>query len=75
MNMLDVTNGDWVKIVGFRGGWGMQRQLIQLGLLPGNTVRIIQSAPFHGPLLVEVDGREVVIGRNIARHILVEKIA
>jgi ferrous iron transport protein A len=53
----------------------MQRHFMQLGFLPGNTARIIRMAPFHGPLLVEVDGREIVIGRNIARHILVEEIA
>jgi len=45
-----------------------------MGFLPGNTARIIRNAPFHGPLLIEVDGREIVIGRNVARHILVEDI-
>ena len=52
----------------------MQRHFMQLGFLPGNNARIIRMAPFHGPLLVEVGGREIVIGRNIARHILVEEL-
>ncbi len=74
MNFLQVKNGTWVRIIGFHGGWGMQRRFMQLGFLPGNTARIIRMAPFRGPLLVEVDGREIVIGRNVARHILVEEV-
>lgn len=52
----------------------MQRHFMQIGFLPGNSARIIRKAPLKGPLLIEVDGREIVIGRNVARHILVEEI-
>ncbi|MHB8806973.1 MAG: FeoA family protein [Anaerolineaceae bacterium] len=75
MTFLDVKNDTWIRIIGFQGGNGMQRHFMQLGFLPGNTARIIRMAPFHGPLLVEVDGREIVIGRNIAHHILVEEMS
>jgi len=74
MNLLQIKNGRWVKVVGFRGGHGMERRLSQLGFIPGNKIRIIRSAPFHGPLLVQVEGREVVLGRGVAEHILVEYI-
>ena len=72
MNLLQVNNGRWVIIRRFLGGRGMEMRLSQLGFLPGNKIRIVRSAPFRGPLLVHVEGREVVIGRGIARHILVE---
>ena len=52
----------------------MQRRLAQLGFLPGNKVRIIRVAPFHGPLILEVEGREIVLGRRVASHIYVEYI-
>jgi len=52
----------------------MQRRLSQLGFLPGNKIRIIRSAPFHGPLLIAVEGREIVLGRGVAAHIIVEYI-
>ena len=74
MNLLKVKNGRWVRVTNFRGGWGMQRRLSQLGFLPGNKVRIIRSAPMRGPLLLEVEGREIVLGRGVAAHILVEYI-
>jgi len=74
MDILDLKNGQWVRVVDFRGGRGMQFRLSQLGFLPGNKIRVIRSAPFHGPLLIEVEGREIVLGRGVARHILVEYI-
>jgi len=74
MNLLNVDNGRWVMIKNFRGGRGIQNRMAQLGFLPGNQVRIIRSAPFHGPLLLEVEGREIVLGRGVAMHIIVEYI-
>jgi len=74
MTLLDVKNSKWVKIIGFRGGRGIQARLSQIGFLPGNRVRIIRSAPFRGPLLIEVEGREIVLGRGVAHHIIVEPL-
>jgi len=74
MNLLNVKNGRWVRVRGFRGGYGIQQRLTQLGFLPGNKIRIIRKAPFRGPLLLEVDGREIVLGRGVAAHVIVEKI-
>lgn len=73
--LTSIENGDWVRVVDFRGGRGMEGRLTQLGFLPGNKIRVIRSAPFRGPLLIDVEGREIVLGRGIARHILVEKLA
>ena len=74
MDLLQAKNGNWVRITGFRGGRGMQSRLAQLGFIPGNQIRIIRTAPFHGPLLIQVEGREIVLGRGVARHILVEEV-
>lgn len=72
--LVDIKNGNWVRIVDFLGGRGMESRLTQLGFLPGNKIRVIRSAPFHGPLIIDVEGREIVIGRGIARRILVEEL-
>jgi ferrous iron transport protein A len=74
MDLLQVANGEWMRVSDLRGGRGMQARLTQLGFLPGNRVRIIRTAPFHGPLLIEIEGREIVLGRGVARHIMVENI-
>jgi ferrous iron transport protein A len=72
MNLLQVNNGKWVRVINLTGGLGMERRLAQLGFLPGNKVRIIRSAPFHGPLLLDVEGREIVLGRGVAARVMVE---
>ena len=72
MNILDIENGRWVRVVGFHGGRGLELRLSQMGFLPGNKIRVIRSAPFKGPLLIQVEGREIVLGRGVARHVLVE---
>jgi ferrous iron transport protein A len=72
MDILQIENGRWVKVVDFRIGRGLEARLSQLGFLPGNKIRVIRSAPFKGPLLIEVEGREIVLGRSVARNILVE---
>lgn len=53
----------------------MERRLAQLGFLPGNKVRVIRSAPFHGPLLLDVEGREIVLGRGVANKVMVEYLS
>jgi DtxR family Mn-dependent transcriptional regulator len=45
--------------------------LEERGLLPGTTLKIVDEAPFNGPLTVEMDGREIALGREISTRILV----
>ncbi len=49
----------------------MLRYLAELGLTLGKTVKILNVAPFDGPLTIEIDGQETVIGNAIATAILV----
>jgi ferrous iron transport protein A len=72
VDILEIENGRWVKVVDFRGGKGIEARLSQMGFLPGNKIRVIRAAPFNGPLLIEVEGREIVLGRGVARNVLVE---
>ncbi|MDK2980853.1 MAG: ferrous iron transport protein [Chloroflexota bacterium] len=75
INLLQVNNGNWVKVTKVAGGIEMERRLAQLGFLPGNKIRIIRSAPFHGPLLLDVEGREIVLGRGVANKVMVEYLS
>jgi len=72
MHLIDVEPGIWVKVVGFDGGEKFQGRLFQHGLYPGDKARILRAAPMKGPLLVEVSGREIALGRAVAKKILVE---
>ncbi len=62
----------WLRVVGFDAQQELANQLLQLGLLPGDRLRIVREAPLGGPLLVEFNGRAVALGREVAARIIVE---
>jgi Fe2+ transport system protein FeoA len=72
MHLINVEPGVWVKVIGFEGAAKFQNRLLQHGLYPGDRARILRAAPMKGPLLVEVSGREIALGRGVAQRILVE---
>jgi ferrous iron transport protein A len=74
MNLLDTPKGRTVKILDFKGGKGLESKLRQLGLNPGRQVKVLRYAPMGGPMMLDVEGRSVAIGRGIAARVIVEKL-
>jgi len=72
MTLIQVKKGQSVKIVRFKGGIGLESKLRQLGLIPGDQARVLRHAPLGGPILVEIDGRSIALGRGIASKVIVE---
>ncbi len=72
--LIDVEKGVQVKIASFTGAPGYTSRLNRFGLYPGDLARIVRQAPFDGPVLLEVRGMEIALGKNIAAHILVDRI-
>lgn len=54
------------------GGYGFQKRLMDMGLTPGTKITVVKSAPFHGPIEINVRGYRLAIGRGMAEKILVE---
>ncbi len=71
--LLEVSIGQTIRVVRVNGGEKLENKLRQLGLLPGNCARKVRQAPFGGPVLLEIDGRSIAIGRGIAAKIQVEE--
>jgi len=74
MKLLDAPKKKLVRIITYTGGKGVDLKLRQLGLTPGREVRVLRLAPLGGPVMVDVDGRSVALGRGIAARIQVEAI-
>jgi len=74
MKLLDAPKNVPVIIINYTGGKGVDSKLRQLGLCPGREVKILRYAPMGGPVMVDIGGRSVAIGRGIAAKIKVEKI-
>jgi DtxR family Mn-dependent transcriptional regulator len=52
----------------------MLRYLAQQGLTPGRQLMITGRQPFNGPTLVDDAGREIVVGRELARALRCEPV-
>lgn len=74
ISLLELKVGKKAEIVGFAGGWGMQRRLISMGIKPGKILRKISLQPLWGPITVEVGGARVAIGRGMSSRITVKEI-
>lgn len=74
MKLLDAPKGKRMRIINYHGGIGVSQKLRQLGLSPGHVVKILRYAPMGGPVMVDVEGRSVAIGRGIASRVEVEAL-
>lgn len=64
--------GEEAWIVELQGGRGLVQKLVELGLIPGQRVRAL-SATRGGPVLVEVRGMRVALGRGMAARVFVRR--
>jgi ferrous iron transport protein A len=74
MVLTEVEIGKTVKVTRFDGGKGLEGKLRQLGVYQGGIVHVVRRAPFHGPIMLAYDGREIALGFGIANKIQVEGI-
>lgn len=72
MTLLKAPQGQWLKVTALDGGKGLRARLTQYGIFEGDCLRVLRMAPLSGPLLVEVNGREIALGRRVAEKIIVE---
>jgi ferrous iron transport protein A len=63
-----------LEIVQILNAGGVAQRLRPMGLAPGDPVRVVRGAPFWGPIVVEVPGRVLALGRGVARHVLVLRV-
>jgi len=69
MRLLDLALNTQARLSSFDG---VRAKLKQYGLYIGDEIRVVRVAPLGGPLLVEVNGREIALGRAVAEKIFVE---
>ncbi|WP_194768664.1 ferrous iron transport protein A [Tamlana sp. I1] len=49
-------------------------KLLEMGCLPGSTVKLVQLAPFQDPMYLDINGSHLAIRKETAALILIEKI-
>jgi ferrous iron transport protein A len=73
VSLADLRQGDKCTVVLALGGYGMVRRLAEMGLTPGTELKVVRSAPMHGPIEVSVRGVSLALGQGIARRVLVKR--
>jgi len=70
----DLAYGESAVIAGLAGlDTPMEKRLLDLGLMAGETVTLIQRAPLGDPVWLEVKGYQLALRREVARCILVKR--
>ncbi len=61
-----------VRVIVIDGGHRVRSHLNTLGIHVGDWLTVVERAPFRGPVLVEVNGTRLALGRGVASKIQVE---
>jgi len=72
INLYDAEDHAELRILLITGGWEVRRSFNQLGIQPGGRVRVVRRAPFGGPLMIDSQGTQVAVSKQLAEKIRVE---
>jgi ferrous iron transport protein A len=61
-----------VRVMMIDGGRRVRAHLNTLGIHIGDWLTVVERAPFRGPVLVEINGTRLALGRGIAAKIRVD---
>ena len=70
-SLSDLRPGERARVRDLRLPRAIADRLLRLGLLPGAEVTLSGSGPSGDPKVYQVDGCDVALRRETARHILV----
>jgi len=70
--LLSMKRGDRGRIAQIIGGAGFQSNLRARGIREGKMIIVQQIQPWGGPVLINVEGEQVALGRGMAHNIIVD---
>ncbi len=71
MSLKSIRPGKRVRFLTVNAGHRLQGRLAAMGMVPGAEIDVVQNNLF-GPVVVEVKGSRMMLGRGTANKILVE---
>lgn len=72
INLYEAGEHARLRILMIMGGWEVRRSFNQMGIQPGDRIRVLRRAPFGGPLIIDNRGTHVAVGKKLAEQIHVE---
>lgn len=71
MPLSTVKTGKNVRLIAINGGNKIKNRLFAMGLIPGSQIEVVRNIS-KGPFLLSVKGSRIMLGRGMARKIVVE---
>jgi ferrous iron transport protein A len=72
MTLADLKNGESRTVISVSGEDAVSRRLMEMGVIPGVSVRMVKAAPFGDPLEIKVRGYSLALRRNEAQAIEID---
>jgi DtxR family Mn-dependent transcriptional regulator len=73
ITLSEVAVGETVKVLAVNATTtDVLKYLQERNILPGHQLKVQEAAPLQGPLTLQVDGDEVVVGLSLAEFVIVE---
>ena len=69
--LTEAPTGVPLRVAGINAGRQAQSRLASMGILPGEVIRIVRREN-GGPLLLEVKGTRVALGRGVSLKVTVQ---
>lgn len=73
MNLANLEIGAEAKVLAVNGNNAASKRLMEMGVLPGVSVKVVKNAPFGDPIQILVRGYNLAIRRNEAEAIEISK--
>ena len=70
-SLANLRVGAEAKVSAISGDSAITRRLMEMGVVPGVTVRVVKTAPFGCPMQIRVRGYNLALRRTEAESILV----
>lgn len=70
--LASLSNNEEGMIHSVEGGTGARAKLDAMGIRPGKKIKKMSSQIFKGPVVVEIDGRDIALGHGLAKKVLIE---
>jgi len=73
-SLSEIEEGKKAKVLNILGGKSVRQHLSTIGIHAGDIVFVKRHAVWGGPILIEVHGSEVALGRGVASKVQVEEV-
>lgn len=72
MNLAKLSTGETAKVTKIIGESAVTKRLMEMGVVPGVSVRVVKSAPFGDPIEVRIRGYSLAMRKAEAEVIEVQ---